>query len=1467
MNNKKTIILATFIILSIYFVNADNTDLSSNSPSDEWWMLGKDTGYTRYTTANAPANISNTQVNSLAFPSDVTGAPIIVDESLFIHPYNYNTAYLYELNALNISQITSNSSGTYSLDGRSLTYYNEFLFMHSNAYLYQINSSNLSQTIDTETIGDFGYYATPTVSNNSVYVGTGNSNPDIDQFNATNISQVISTFNSPSRIYVSTPVLNEIAYGASSGAIYQLNISNLGNTIASTTCYANSIEFTFPVSKDYLYKKCTNGDGSNLRLTQINATDVTHHIANFSAGGWDYSLGNGYLYFVSGTTVYQLNASNITQQIANYTIPTSSTNAPVATPSYLFVSAGSVMYQLDASNISMFIGSYTAGGLITGPPVVAKGFLYFGSNDNNLYQLGTHNPLSAITIKYPINGSIHLNVTELNYTAAGNLAGNSCWNSNDNGETNSTPVNAGTNFTGLNSTVGWNNWTVYCNDSANLIFSDFTTFAIDNANPTFNSIENQTIQYSTALEYQLNATDDFDLSCYKVNDTTNFKINCSGYLENNTLLATELYWLNITINDSVNQINSATMFVNVTPISAIDLILISPTTNINVSQNEFFNVTINVSCNNADCGAINVTLDPSVDLTPKTCSGVWGASCEGSDPTTSDYSYDSCSAGSYYSSGFWVDEVHVNASIIALGDNLNITCDFDCYSSSSLNDIAIMYYNGTWNKIWRQDSACTDGNYSVAVKITGDVGQQYARCSIGYNLYPNDDDNDTCFDTTYSDNDDVNFTVIESSKNGVISTNISATPFYTNVTNPYNLSLNKDESAIITWWVNATGSIGDTFEFFVYVNQTSNEKISNITAVWNVSIKDLTFPIINITYPQNTVYGVDVNELKYTYIDDNPGSCWHSTNNGTTNSSTNTAGVNFTSLTSSVGSNTWHVYCNDSSGNENSTFVTFTKNLSDVSIQWIYPTSNINVSEKLFFNITVNVSCINTNCGEINVTLDPIQGTGSNYTAYNDSEALGDTFDWSEIIGNGGYALWDTGQSADDSYKTANLPFNFSFYGTNYSTVYVSSNGRVHFTTTNAGSTSLTVPSSSYKMVSPVNKDMYVRSATQVYLKNATNPNRAIIQYTNLDYYSGGPVSFTFQVILHEDGKINILYNNSNSAYSESSNTGLNQNSSDYLFLGTDAPDQYKDMAVTFLPPGYSTTSAKGGIISTNSNSTPFYTNVTNPYNLTLNAGESQLITWWVNATGTSGTPYSFFVYANITDDQSIGNITTTLNITIQDSESPIVNITYPQNTTYTTYVTSINYTYTDSNQGNCWFSVNNGTTNSSTVSAGINWTGLTGNSSIGSNTWNVYCNDSSANINSSSITFVVDIPPSISITSPTNNSFTSNSEINVLYTVSDTNLNSCWYSNDTYSSNTSLTCGTNITTVTWLEGNHNLTIWVNDTFGNVNSSRITFTIDTVTPSINITSPINNTNSSNNQLNIHQTLHYLVVQILQQLPG
>jgi sporulation protein YlmC with PRC-barrel domain len=1316
-------ILLNLIYFSFFIPVVFGADSSIyESGSDEWWMYGGDSAYTRYTNANSPLNISNTTVRTVALPRDVDNAPVIVGEELYIIADDYYASKAYKVNALNVSEILQISSNSYDII-LSFVYYNNHLYCKADNYLYQINMSNLSQVLDSEYIADStGWYGAPTAYNGSIYASAGNYGPYIREFNSSNISQILSSYYIYSRPYQSVVVRGENAYTAVSGTLLQLNSSNLAQKIASRSCADSSSSF-FTAGEDYVYVSC---DVSSVPHTfQLNASNISQQFTNISNGNNYYrggpALANGYFYFAQGNILYQKDASNISIEIANFTLGASVSSTPIVTDDYVFIGAGNKMYQVHANNVGNYVGSFTAGSTINGAPVVSKGFLYFGSIDDNLYQLGTYNPLAAIEISYPIDEEIYLNVTDINYALSGELSIDSCWYSNDSGVWNSESVVAGINFTNLISIVGSNSWTVYCNDSDNNIYNANVDFAVDSLYPSFGLIENQTLQQGNTFSYAINASDDLEFSCFSVNDSVNFNIDCSGNLLNNSLLGIGLYWLNITINDSVGHESSELMFVNVTPRSIIGLELVSPTGNINVTQNEFFEVSVNVSCLQVDCGEINVTLDPALDSTPRTCSGVWGASCVGSDPSTGDYSYDGCAAGSYYSTGFWVDEAIVNASVVALGDTIKITCDYDCYSSSSLNDLAIMYYNGTWNKIWRQDDECTDGNYSVDVVVSGDIGEQYARCSIGYNNYPNDAADDVCFDTTYSDNDDVNFTVIESTKSGTISMIVGDTPFYTNGTNPYNLLLDAGDFATITWWVNVTGELGTTHRFFVYANQTSDQSINDMTSIWNVTISDTTPPVINITYPQETTYGRSISELNYTYSDSNAGSCWYSKNDGGTNSSAVSAGTNFESMGGTGGANTWTLYCNDSLGNKVSDFVTFMSTIPVIGLDWIYPTRNINVVQNEFFNVRVNVSCTINDCGEINVTLDPEVETVYNFTdcgasgrtgplqANCDSTYSGTTLEGLVGVGagiqnwtvpaTGTYTIEVLGAEGGCSGGAdgAKMMGDFELIVGDVLQILVGQEGEC-ISYGGGGGGSFVARGANYSIADPLivagggggMSSSGTAALAGVIGINGTDGQHVLSSnkgvngsggYTGGGSYSGGGgggfygdgTSSTrggkgFGFINGGVGGTSTNngaggfgggagngwyggggaggYSGGGGGYTDgdggggggSFNDGANQNNT----AGVNTGDGY--ITITFTAAG-----AKSGTISMIVGDTPFYTNVTNPYDLSLNKGESEIITWNVNATGDVNLTHKFFVYANRTSDETSSNMTNVWNITIVD--------------------------------------------------------------------------------------------------------------------------------------------------------------------------------------------------------------------------
>jgi len=215
------------------------------------------------------------------------------------------------------------------------------------------------------------------------------------------------------------------------------------------------------------------------------------------------------------------------------------------------------------------------------------------------------------------------------------------------------------------------------------------------------------------------------------------------------------------------------------------------------------------------------------------------------------------------------------------------------------------------------------------------------------------------------------------------------------------------------------------------------------------------------------------------------------------------------------------------------------------------------------------------------------------------------------------------------------------------------------------------------------------------------------------------------------------------------------------------------------------------------------------------------------NATSLSGGLY----WINITVNDTLGNENygvISINVSDVDVTSPVITITYPQNASYTS-VTSLNYSVTESFPDSCWYSLDLGVTNSSSVTSGQDFVGLTSNN--GSNTWTVYCNDTSNNNGSSSVTFTIDLTaPLIEIISPSNRSY---GNATILVNVSSDGDN-IWYNWN----------GTNVTytgavNVTFSEGSNTLVIYANDSAGNLNVTNITFTIDLDGPIVTLISPIN----------------------------
>ena len=201
--------------------------------------------------------------------------------------------------------------------------------------------------------------------------------------------------------------------------------------------------------------------------------------------------------------------------------------------------------------------------------------------------------------------------------------------------------------------------------------------------------------------------------------------------------------------------------------------------------------------------------------------------------------------------------------------------------------------------------------------------------------------------------------------------------------------------------------------------------------------------------------------------------------------------------------------------------------------------------------------------------------------------------------------------------------------------------------------------------------------------------------------------------------------------------------------------------------------------------------------------------------------------------NQTSSNVSATWSFTI-DSIAPTITIQSPANTKYNTSTVDLNYTVSDLHIDKCWYVLNSGIP----IQTGCFNTSI---SPIqGMNIVTVYANDTYGNQNDTSVSFLYDtIAPNISIVSPANGT-AYNTSILVNISAADANLDKVWF--NTGGPNATYT----IPTIAALsDGYYNITAYANDTYGNQNSTMVSFIVDLHAPVITLISPlgdhINNT--------------------------
>ncbi len=834
---------------------------------------------------------------------------------------------------------------------------------------------------------------------------------------------------------------------------------------------------------------------------------------------------------------------------------------------------------------------------------------------------------------------------------------------------------------------------------------------------------------------------------------------------------------------------------------------VSPATNINVTYGELFNITVQVGCaGTSNCTDVIATLDPiwvpsgdiynalAIDLTPQTCSGVWGFDCGIGCGTgePGDNTFDSCDVCNGANTDEHVDNVYLNATTVTPGTTLNVTCEYDPWGTGT--EEYIWYYdNQSWYKLY-EGNAPGAAIHSVSVLFTANSseGMHAVRCIVDYN----GEGLSSCESGSYVDHDDVTFTV----EAAAVGDNV---------------------------YINSIETIPAT----VYKTD-SVQCLANVTA--NNTVSAVYF---NVTYPNSTTVVLG---------------------NGTQ------SGDNWTSssfIPDEIGSYTCNVFAIDNESINATDSLGFTAYSTarilglSTSPSPVYKTDSVSCianttthnseMSAVYFNITYPDNTTTelgngSRAGDIwTSSFDADQVGSYNCTAKavdNTSSEDSDSYVFNVVT----YSITNITPQAiinaltnlsldDDDVVEIGLPFEFEFYGTNYTSAWFESNGWVGFGTGGIYWTGWADP---YRGIYFYDEDLqpaFGGGCGSTLYDNTTYTDRVIFQWDEVCEYGETDIKHSGEIIIYEDGTIEIINDYHNATSGEqgvhNGSTEYTQTSvgeSDYRFtVGTPVPPSpitinsinispsqiaggtnvtcsanvtspstsisavyfnitLPDLSVLELGNGTQSgdlwnvsfnasqlgdytcfakavdenndsqtdtaqfTAGTKGVVPMNSG-TPFYTIHQNPTNGTytdclrsIAPGDYCNVTWTLNATGEIGTEWIFFAFFNGSYTET-NRINLTITEPLVDAEAPNVTLITPTNGS--TYMSSSNvvFTYNVSDNvaiANCSITIDGTTRSTDTAVENNAYNSFTVGLSNSNYSWNVTCTDTSANSTTSETFF-----------------------------------------------------------------------------------------------------------------------------------
>jgi len=146
------------------------------------------------------------------------------------------------------------------------------------------------------------------------------------------------------------------------------------------------------------------------------------------------------------------------------------------------------------------------------------------------------------------------------------------------------------------------------------------------------------------------------------------------------------------------------------------------------------------------------------------------------------------------------------------------------------------------------------------------------------------------------------------------------------------------------------------------------------------------------------------------------------------------------------------------------------------------------------------------------------------YVWIDSDEPDGPAFNWTDITAVGTQITTWTSGTADDGSVILPLPFPFSFYGSNYTSMKVCTNGWTSFdvaSTSNAFS-NVSIPATGQPNLALYGfwDDLDLRTQGTVHYYHDAGNGRFVVQYTNVPHYAtSGAGLYTFQIIINSEGQ------------------------------------------------------------------------------------------------------------------------------------------------------------------------------------------------------------------------------------------------------------------------------------------------------------------------------------------------------------